>query len=51
MVPLQYQAVDGGLRDSHPYVREAAVMGVLKCHDKDPGELFLLSFPLCICGI
>ncbi|KAI7835314.1 hypothetical protein COHA_010785, partial [Chlorella ohadii] len=30
-----FQAVDGGLRDSHPYVREAAVMGVLKCHHQD----------------
>ena len=29
---LQFQAVDGGLRDGHPYVREAAVMGVLKCY-------------------
>lgn len=32
---MQFQAVDAGLRDSHPYVREAAVMGVLKCHHQD----------------
>ncbi|KAL4434249.1 hypothetical protein ABPG75_000690 [Micractinium tetrahymenae] len=31
-----FQAVDAGLRDSHPYVREAAVMGVLKCFHQDP---------------
>eukprot|EP00887_Chlorella_sp_A99_P000646 scaffold5.g646.t1 len=31
-----YQAVDDGLRDTHPYVREAAVIGVLKCLDMDP---------------
>ncbi|EFN57601.1 hypothetical protein CHLNCDRAFT_30507, partial [Chlorella variabilis] len=30
-----FQAVDAGLRDTHPYVREAAVMGVLKCHHQD----------------
>lgn len=29
---LQFQTVDGGLKDTHPYVREAAVMGVLKCY-------------------
>jgi len=33
---LQFQAVDAGLRDAHPYVREAAVMGVLKCFHQDP---------------
>jgi vesicle coat complex subunit len=27
--------VDGGLRDGHPYVREASVMGVLKCYHQD----------------
>lgn len=31
-----FSAVDGGLRDAHPYVREAAVMGVLKCYHQDP---------------
>jgi vesicle coat complex subunit len=30
-----FQAVDGGLKDGHPYVREAAVMGVLKCYHQD----------------
>ena len=33
---MQYQAVDAGLRDMHPYVREAAVIGVLKCLHIDP---------------
>ncbi len=33
---MQFQAVDAGLRDAHPYVREAAVMGVLKCFHQDP---------------
>jgi hypothetical protein len=33
---LQFQAVDGGLHDAQGYVREAAVMGVLKCHHQDP---------------
>ena len=28
--------MDAGLRDAHPYVREAAVMGVLKCFHQDP---------------
>ena len=27
--------MDGGLRDAHPNVREAAVMGVLKCYHQD----------------
>ncbi|KAI3438927.1 hypothetical protein D9Q98_001341 [Chlorella vulgaris] len=31
-----FQAVDGGLHDAQGYVREAAVMGVLKCHHQDP---------------
>lgn len=30
------QAVEQGMKDLHPYVREAAVMGVLKCHHQDP---------------
>lgn len=34
---LQFQAVDGGLRDAHSYVREAAVMGVLKCYHQVRG--------------
>jgi vesicle coat complex subunit len=29
--------VDAGLRDPHPYVRDAAVMGVLKYHAQDAG--------------
>lgn len=35
--PPQFQAVDAGLRDPHPYVRDAAVMGVLKYHAQDAG--------------
>jgi vesicle coat complex subunit len=50
-----FQAVDGGLKDGHPYVREAAVMGVLKCYHQaracSPcflwGHLSLL--PPCFC--
>ena len=32
----QFSAVDAGLKDPHPYVREASVIGVLKCHHQDP---------------
>jgi vesicle coat complex subunit len=35
LAPLQYQAVALGLSDPHPYVREAAVIGVLKCWHLD----------------
>ena len=37
----QYHAVEGGLRDPHPYVREAAVLGVLKCQAQDPAGVAL----------
>ncbi|KAL4521528.1 hypothetical protein Ndes2437B_g07893 [Nannochloris sp. 'desiccata'] len=30
-----FAAVDAGLKDSHPYVREVTIIGVLKCHYQD----------------
>ena len=32
---LQFPVVQEALKDSHPYVREVAVLGVLKCHKQD----------------
>ena len=38
VLPTKCIASDFALRDAHPYVREVAVIGVLKCHDQDaPG--------------
>ena len=37
--------MDGALRDSHPYVREVAVIGVLKCHEQDAAGTRLRGFP------
>ncbi len=39
----QFQSVDTGLKDAHPYVREAAVMGVLKCYHMDPDTVKRLA--------
>ncbi|GAB4816706.1 hypothetical protein N2152v2_003752 [Parachlorella kessleri] len=39
-----FAAVDAGLRDPHPYVREAAVMGVLKCYQMDAAAVRLRGF-------
>lgn len=39
-----YSALEAGLRDEHPYVRESAVLGVLKCHDVDPEGVALHGF-------
>jgi len=36
LIENAFQAVEAGLKDQHPYVREAAVMGVLKCFHQDP---------------
>jgi vesicle coat complex subunit len=43
-----YTAVEGGLRDAHPYVREAAVMGVLKCCHQDEAGASLRALPAAV---
>lgn len=40
----QFAAVDVALRDAHPYVREVAVVGVLKCYHQDSAGTRLRGF-------
>lgn len=42
--PLQLQAVEQGLKDPHHYVRETAVIGVLKCYQMDPAAVRMRGF-------
>ena len=40
---MQFPVVQSGLKDSHPYVREVSVMGVLKCYQQDQEHTMALG--------